>query len=275
MASLADNVARVISVFNALKSKVKSYVAMNDGLNPLKIEEYVNAIDTVFKSGVVNGKQFQYEDFAEYFCTSGERKNGNWIRAFANDVNLFPYLKGITIQPIIAYQMFYGYLGSLKGDLQQILDDNNVKIDFSKCTNFQYSFANTQLTRIGVVDTSSATTISQLFFSSSELVTVDKLIPNEAMPYAPYAFQGCYALKNIRIEGKFGRNVSFANCPLVKDSILSVFNALSTTVTDKTLTLKKSAVNTAFGINVDDVTTYSDEWRSLTDSKKNWNIAYE
>ncbi len=298
MAVLKNNIARAVAVFKSLKETLSKY----DVAYPMEdisdkttdMEQYVEGIDRACSSeylkgltngnetgwnsghtqGIEEGRQAQYDEFAEYFCTAGDRSLGLWTRAFACNVNYFPYLRGRTIQPLGAYQMFYGLANSLTGDLQQKLDEYNVILDFSKCKTFQYCFANTNLTRIGVVDTSSATTISQLFFSSSKLITVDKLIPNEAQAYAPYAFQGCSALKNIMIEGTFGKDVNCKDCPLSKESILSIFNALSPTAEGMTVTFKKIAVNTAFGINVDDETSYTDEWKSLTESKKNWNIAY-
>lgn len=308
MASLAENTARVVNGLDNIKktitnngcvvspdTPIESYPELidnacalnseqgynkgfNDGSEVSYSEGYAVGNEAGLKYGeqigTEKGKQAQYDEFKNFFTGNGTR--GVYVRAFASRSEYLPlpYLKGATIQPTNAYQMFYGTYDAPSGDLQQMLDDNDITIDFSKCEVMQYCFGNTNFTRIGVVDTSSATTISQLFFSSSKLITVDKLIPNETQPYSPYAFQGCYALKNIEIEGAFGKDVNFKDCPLSKESILSIFNALSPMAEGMTLTLKKTAVNTAFGIDVDDATTYSDEWKSLTESKKNWNIAY-
>lgn len=278
MASLADNVARVISVFNALKSKVKSYVAMNDFLNPLKIEEYVNAIDDVFTSGVANGKQSQYDEFWDAFQQNGNRTD--YAFAFTGHIwDYFDFKPKYDIFPTSAYNMFnVPYLDSKEPlDLFSKLKDAGVTLDFSKCTKFQYMFNSYPVTHIGIVDTTSVIGLStQVFWQCNKLHTIEKLIiKNDGTTiFNEQTFGGCIALKNLIIEGVIGNNIYFNACPLSKDSIISIFDALSTTVTDKTLTLKKSAVNTAFGINVDDTSTYTDEWKSLTESKKNWNIAY-
>ena len=92
-------------------------------------------------------------------------------------------------------------------------------IDLSKCGSFQYAF------------------------DSSSLTTIKKLIPP---PVAIGAGVFGSALANITIEGTFTMSANFQVCPLSHDSIVSIINALSDSVTSKTLTLKESAVNNAF-----------------------------
>ena len=90
-------------------------------------------------------------------------------------------------------------------------------------------------------------------------------------------FLGCSNLVHVIFENCVFEQNGFSvasSSKLDKDSIISIFNSLSTTTTNLTVTFNKTAINTAFGINVDDETTYTDEWKSLTESKKNWNIAY-
>ena len=87
-------------------------------------------------------------------------------------------------------------------------------------------------------------------------------------------FTGATALKNITVEGPIAYSISFKDCPLSKESILSVFNALSDTITGMTLTLKLLAVNTAFETSegAADGST-SEEWNTLIATKSNWTIS--
>jgi hypothetical protein len=95
-------------------------------------------------------------------------------------------------------------------------------------------------------------------FANSGLVTIRELKVKASNTYTG-TFGGCNYLKNITITGTIGNDISFQYSPLAKDSILSVFNALSTEVTGKTVTFKKTAVNAAFT---------TDEWNALIAPKK-------
>ena len=105
--------------------------------------------------------------------------------------------------------------------------------------------------------------LSQTFDTSPTLVTIPLLqIGEQCTFYNP--FLNCQNLKNITIEGTIGQTgLSFQWCPLTKASIESVINALSTTTTGMTITLKKTAVNAAFT---------TDEWNALVATKSNWTI---
>lgn len=61
---------------------------------------------------------------------------------------------------------------------------------------------------------------------------------------------------------------------LTKTSITSAINGLDNIVTGQTITLSKTAVNNAFGIDVDDESTYTEEFNTLRNAKSNWTFAY-
>jgi hypothetical protein len=73
-----------------------------------------------------------------------------------------------------------------------------------------------------------------------------------------------------------GNDLDMSACPLSKDSIISVITSLSASASGKTLKLKKTAVNTAFGMDVDDESTYPEgsEYYELRHSKDNWTFSY-
>ena len=99
------------------------------------------------------------------------------------------------------------------------------------------------------------------------------------------SFYLCKNKEDLFTQESISQSISLVDSPLNKKSIICLFNALSSTVSGKTLTLKKSAVNEAFGIDVDDPSTwevYGPEgaWFStsaychLRHSKDNWTISY-
>ena len=109
---------------------------------------------------------------------------------------------------------------------------------------------------------------SSMFYTCSNLKTIRKLIVTEKTEYGSMFYQA-YAVENIVYEGVIANNLSMAACSkLSKASIESVINALSTTTTGKTLSLSKTAIQSAFGTNYDSST----EWTTLKNSKSNWTI---
>lgn len=112
-------------------------------------------------------------------------------------------------------------------------------------------------------------------FSSPYIEKIPLLKVVETVTYANW-FTNCTALTEITMSGVIANDINFQYSPLNKASIESVMGCLSTTASGKTLTLKKTAVNAAFGINIDDATTYPEgsEYYILRHSKDNWTVNY-
>lgn len=107
----------------------------------------------------------------------------------------------------------------------------------------------------------------------SKLETIVELKVSENNTFTS-AFNLLYALKNITITGTIGNDISFKWSPLTKASILSVYGALSTTVTGKTITFKQTAVNAAFETSTGaNDGSASPEWEALKAEHSNWTIA--
>ena len=193
-------------------------------------------------------------------------------------------------------------------DLAQRLEDCGVRLIFKNLTSAYRLCMQAQLSRVPEMDLSTAPNLIQMFMYVNALKTVDKLIISENGSQTwDNAFYNCTALENITFEGVIGNNIDFRYSPLTKDSIMGklitseeyevlsdavktnnvfefngdyyyggIITALKSDTTGKTLTLKKTAVNNAFGINVDDATTYPEgsEYYILRHSKDNWNISY-
>lgn len=186
---------------------------------------------------------------------------GNCNRMFAglgwNDKSFDP--PEITIKPLRADEMFRDTAFTI--DMRTI----KTKFDFSGCISMSHVFYNSNMSAVGVVDARKVSNIPNCF-AYSKLETIEKLIVHDALLYST-PFAGVSKLKNITIEGNIGNSIDFKDCPLVHESIVSIVNALSSTVTGKTLTLSKTAVISAFG-SVD-----STEWQTLVTSKPNWTIS--
>ncbi len=115
-----------------------------------------------------------------------------------------------------------------------------------------------------------------MFFGCSNLEVIQGLDVVESTIFTE-TFRNCSALKEIRFSGSIGNNISFAQSSrLSKDSIISIVDALSDSVSGKILSLSKTAVNNAFSINIDDESTYpaDSEYYTLRHSKDNWTFSY-
>lgn len=112
------------------------------------------------------------------------------------------------------------------------------------------------------------------FDGCKNLVSIQKLgvLPTQGFSNA---FRGCYALEEVRFDGEIGQSGLDLHwsTKLSKASIESIINALSTTTSGLSITLSKTAVNTAF----DDDSGYPGvdcaQWGALVDSKPNWTIS--
>jgi hypothetical protein len=117
--------------------------------------------------------------------------------------------------------------------------------------------------------------IAMMFYNCSKLSKVGTLTVGTGTIYTR-SFYNCSKLTDITFAGTIGQNLDIRYSPLNKASIESIIAHLSTTATGKTLTLKKTAVNSAFGIDVDDETTYpaGSEYYELRHSRDNWTFTY-
>ena len=159
-----------------------------------------------------------------------------------------------------------------------------------------------------VIDMSSAARCQNTFRACTKMISIEKwIISSKGNQTFSSTFYNCTALEDIVVEGVIGNSIDFQYSPLSKYSIMGkviteeeynalsdavktnnvitingvhyyggVITALKSDATGKTLTLKKTAVNTAFGINVDDETTYpaGSEFYELRHSKDNWTFSY-
>lgn len=121
---------------------------------------------------------------------------------------------------------------------------------------------------INIVNTSNF--YQNVFAQCSSLVTIRTLTFPEVVTFNKW-FQNCFALENITFGSMIGNNIDFQwSTKLSKDSITNIIEHLSTTASGKTLTLSKTAVNTAFNMTDGNPST---EWSNLVGTKQNWTIS--
>lgn len=102
------------------------------------------------------------------------------------------------------------------------------------------------------------------FMDCTNLETIVELYFGEKAYTTDSCFQNCTSLKNLNITGTIIKNFNVKWCPLTKESIESVINALSEDVSDQTVSFSKTAKERAFT---------DDEWSSLIATKPNWSFS--
>ena len=151
-------------------------------------------------------------------------------------------------------------------EIDKILESRGVTLDFSKATSLHTTFTNARVKSIGKIDGSTASSWYMTFYGCRAEI-IQELVFNSKSSFTD-TFTGAKWLKEIEtVSGTIANSISFADCPLVKASIESLFNALSTTTTGKTATFNKAAVTAAFG------STEAEEWLALVATRQNWTIS--
>lgn len=224
----------------------------------------------VYDAGYEARNKYFWDNFLDF------RYNTSFKRTFGirwGSKNFYP-----TGDLIVSYgsEMFQEF-GKCEGwgafDLAARFEEQRVSFDTSKNTSFDYMFFSAQIGRIPKIDTTSASYFSYTFYSDA-LHTIDELVlKDDGTQTFSNAFYG--ALKNIKISGKIGRNVSFSSCSkLTLDSLKSIITALKDySGTDKEFTYKLT-LNGSSQTLLDNESATIDglAWREYIESKC-WNIA--
>ena len=122
----------------------------------------------------------------------------------------------------------------------------------------------TKVPIIVTVSPNIATTATmEQFYNATYLKTIREFRLERDVQFSNVCFNNCKELVNITFTGvgKIISAINFQWCPLSKESIISVVNALSDTTSGLTATFKKTAKEAAFT---------TDEWSALTATKSNW-----
>ena len=274
---------------------------MAQGVNETFLEG--NKIGYTFgrRDGIEQGKKDAYDEFWDDFQESGNRDT--YIACFGTGWTAETFKPKYQIKPIRAGYMFFNNWGEKiaipdfvefadnlaaeQGKTPQthpdMFDENGHYnlFDFSRCTNCIYLLPGLQSPHFGTLDFRSAESMTSVFYSHSQdqyygVRRIDKFISSAITAFDNSTFQHATFLTDITMSGVVAKSINFGTCPLNKASIISVVNVLSSSTTGQTVTFKKTAVNTAFGINVDDASTYpvGSEFYNLRNSKSNWTFSY-
>lgn len=266
----------------AIADKIREKTGEIDLIKP---NDFVNKIEDVYNKGVSDGKQSQYDEFWDSYQDFGNRMH--YGQAFGGKGwNKNTFKPKYDIKPkISSTHMFRDGLEDIpNGDLVEYLANLNppIQLDFSQCTSFIETFYYTTIKRVGVIDTRSANSVNGTFghMSVKGLETIDLLILRDdgSQTFTATTFTGANNLKNITIQGVIGQpNITLKDFKLLtKASIKSFIDALSPNTSGLSITFSKTAVNNAFGIDIDDETTYPEgsEYYNLRNSKNNWTFNY-
>lgn len=269
------------------------------GYEPSTVEEYrantngtVNGVTstlfnmTVFADADISltvgynkskGVQAEYDRFWDAYQDNGNRKIYSYAFYYTNwnDTNFSPKYDIVLVGA--ASDMFGScYITNLK----DILEKQNVVLDTSQGTMLLRMFNGAQrLTHVPRIDASAATDIRNMFMNCSSLTKIDSLVMSETTGSGyptgnAGVFQNCTKLTDLTIEGTFAITTSLKWSPLTRTSIESVISALSDTTTGQTLTLKSTAVASAFETSEGAADgSASEAWTALVASKSNWTIA--
>lgn len=264
-----------MSFYEKMKAIADAIRSKTGKTGTLNLDQIKTGINEVYQCG----KKSAYDEFWDAFQKNGTRTN--YVGAFGSQWTPELFKPKYSIRPTNAYFMFFNNAGEklFIEDFVEFCQENNFELDFSQCTNGAYAIGCLHSKHFGTLDFSKCTNLNPLFYSHNSTTGVQKIdnfISSEKTVFATGTFQHAIYLTDISMSGIVSCDINFGYSPLNKTSIKSVVNVLSSTTTNKTVTFKKSAVNSAFGINVDDATTYPEgsEFYTLRHSKDNWTFSY-
>ena len=218
--------------FEEIADAIRGKTNSTDKIKP---SEFASKVNDVYEAGKQAERIARWNSFLSSigdgrFAFAG----GGW-----NDETFDPPI-GTVIRPTYATSMFSG--ASIT-DLAKICREGDITLDFSLSTSASqifYATGNACLTSVGVINTTNATSVYQVFRGQSNLHTIEKLVlkSNGSQTFNA-VFESCSSLVNLTIEGVIGK-AGFDVSPCTKlshDSLMSIINALKSGVSGLTVTL--------------------------------------
>ena len=194
------------------------------GTEALTLDDMANGVNEVYEKG----KKTQYDAFWDEFQQNGQRTQYNY--AFGGvGWTMDTFKPKYDIEAVNVGSMFY-QTGIT--DLEAALNNEGVKFDTSKVTNFPSTFYYSKLEVIPELDcrncANTASPFGLTFRFSSSLHTIRNIIlPSNGTQEFNNTFTDCQLLKKITIEGVIGRSISFASCSqLETKSLFSIIQHL-------------------------------------------------
>lgn len=184
----------------------------------------------VYDKGVADGLQYDdYDAFWDALQSNGTQRNYSFFFAgWQYEVKNF-FRPKYSMAPTLAYQMFYQNKAIV--DLPALCESCDITLDFSESTNMSSVFYGcTNLTHLGVIDTTGAPNLASLCGACPALTTIDELVLKaDGTQIFSGTFALCGALQNITITGTIGTSgLSFKDSTgLTAVSLASILTALT------------------------------------------------
>lgn len=232
-----------------------------------KLTEVAQNVPKVYEAG----KKAQYDEFWDSFPANPD---GTYLFSgdMWNDVTFKP--KRNIVLKNGANGLFYNNACT---NIKEALEKCGVTLDMSGVTGANQCFSYALTKELPALDLSSISNVQNFFAIAQNLETIESVRFKDGATFNN-AFGTCKNLENITILGTIsGKGFDVSSCTkMTKKSIKSIVDALSGTTSGLSITLSKTAVNNAFGINVDDETTFPEgsEYYTLRHSKDNWTVNY-
>ena len=232
------------------------------------------------------GKKSQYDEFWDNFQNYGKRTDYlNGFSGFCWTKETFkPKYKPITFSGNCWYKsrkMFENFgvreYTKLETDGVDLTPDI---VDFSNANNLSNTFYGATFRSV-TADISNATSFGGMFGGNDggavKYITLTTSDKTAAFASTVFSYQR-ELLELIFTEGSVVKgtlNVQHST-KLTKRSITSIINALFSATSGTTVTFSKTAINNAFGIDIDDEATYPEgsEYYTLRNTKSNWTFNY-
>ena len=232
-----------------------------------KLNTIANNIPALYNAGYEKGKKTEYDRFWDSYQQNGSR--ANYCYAFAGpcwtkETLKLKYPIKIVDTSTTSRRCMYMFTYLNTGGAQPIdMTEVCSKIDFSEALSMQNLFANAVAKNI-TVDASKAIKCSGAFLTADggNLNNIVLTVSNACTDFT-HTFTYNITLTDLTITtgSKIAASIDLHWSPLTKESIESVYAALSETATGKTVSFSKKAVNAAYT---------TDEWNALVAQKSNW-----
>lgn len=228
-----------------------------------KLKKIAENEPKVYEAGREAGKKAEYDEFWDSINTQNVALAFGFAGNSWNDTTFKPKKDIILVRNSMGL-----FNQNICTNIKQRLQEQNVRLDVSKVTQFTQAFYYAATIELPEIDLSNSDNNVQLF-TNSKIKSIDKITFKSGVTFVN-VFQGCSDLENIRIGGPIdgsGFDIHWST-KLTADSLKSIINALSTTTTGLTITLPTTAQSNYEAV------YGSGSWSTLTATRSNWTIAY-
>jgi flagellar biosynthesis/type III secretory pathway protein FliH len=275
-----SNVSVSVNVPNTDGSYDEGYA---DGFEAGKAEG--GNAEEAYEQGVADGKKAEYDAFWDDFQDNGNRTD--YENAFygmgwtAKSLRPKYPIKIVGAGTNVFRHCFFKMgIAAVVEERNKLLDISHISIDVSEATTCSQMFANARVTGATLIFSEKITSLTYAFNKGNggEIagMKITLLVPNPNCNWSnAFDYHRVQELNLLEgtVIGTNGFNVKWATA-LPHDSIVSIVNALSTTTSGLSITLSKTAVNSAFETSsgAKDGST-SAECTALVATRSNWTIS--